>query len=209
MRPGTSVRTHKSPHGTGWVSFARQHSSRWSRRPHGTPRGGPPQGGRCPPRAGHPAWSQWVSARVCARVAALMCVVPRLLLWWWCIRHCRGLARACIAPLYACLSAFVGLCSVALCFLVSGLRRPPPPPPYTSRLVGCCGPPYLLYVTDYDLENRALSLIGKPGKKSLHLVCASADERAFWFEGLQGLVRPVACVSFVARSVCLVVVELA
>ncbi len=74
-----------------------------------------------------------------------------------------------------------------------------PPPPYTSRLVGCCGPPYLLYVTDYDLENRALSLIGKPGKKSLHLVCASADERAFWFEGLQGLVRPVACVSFVAR----------
>jgi hypothetical protein len=41
---------------------------------------------------------------------------------------------------------------------------------------------------EFPLEERALSLIGAPGKKSLHLICASAEDRAFWFEGLQGLV---------------------
>ena len=45
------------------------------------------------------------------------------------------------------------------------------------------------FAADSDLESKTIKLVGKPGKKNLCLVCASSDERAFWFEGLQGLVR--------------------
>ena len=49
-----------------------------------------------------------------------------------------------------------------------------------------CGP----CTADFGLDERAFSIVGKPGKKSLHLVASTAEECAFWFEGLQGLVRP-------------------